>query len=62
MGTNLIRSVLLFTAVFQEPQAEMFLRIEGFQVEIKEINKSWDQAIFVKNFKIGEDIRKLRIY
>ena len=48
--------------MFQEPQAEMFLRIEGFQVEIKEINKSWDQAIFVKNFKIGEDIRKLRIY
>jgi len=34
----------------EEPQAEMFLRIEGFQVEIKEINKSWDQVIFLKNF------------
>ena len=32
----------------------MFLRIEGFQVEIKEINKTWDQAAFVKNFKIGK--------
>ena len=38
----------------QEPQAEMFLRIEGFQVEIKEINKTWDQASFIKNFKIGK--------
>lgn len=34
----------------------MFLRIEGFQVEIKEINKSWDQAIFLKNFKLGKKI------
>ena len=32
----------------------MFLRIEGFQVEIKEINKTWDHAAFVKNFKIGK--------
>jgi len=38
----------------EEPQAEMFLRIEGFQVEIKEINKSWDQAIFLKNFKLDK--------
>jgi len=38
----------------EEPQAEMFLRIEGFQVEIKEINKTWDQPTFVKNFKIAQ--------
>ena len=31
----------------------MFLRIEGFQVEIKEINKTWNRADFIKNFKIG---------
>ena len=34
----------------------MFLRIEGFQVEIKEINKTWDQPTFVKNFKIGKNL------
>ena len=44
----------IWTLFFQEPQAEMFLRIEGFQVEIKEINKTWDQPTFVKNFKIGK--------
>jgi len=38
----------------EEPQAEMFLRIEGFQVEIKEINKSWDQAVFLKNFVLDK--------
>ena len=32
----------------------MFLRIEGFQVEIKEINKTWEQATQIKNFKIGK--------
>ena len=65
-----------FSTVFsrfphQEPQAEMFLRIEGFQVtffrrgkdlnqaavspqvEIKEINKTWEHAVFLKNFKLG---------
>jgi len=37
----------------EEPQAEMFLRIEGFQVEIKEINKTWQHAVFLKNFKLA---------
>ena len=32
----------------------MFLRIEGFQVEIKEINKTWERPASIKNFKIGE--------
>ena len=34
----------------------MFLRIEGFQVEIKEINKTWERPASIKNFKIGECI------
>ena len=33
----------------------MFLRIEGFQVEIKEVNNTWKQVKIVKNFKIGEN-------
>jgi len=37
----------------EEPQAEMFLRIEGFQVEIKEINKTWQHAVFMKNFRLA---------
>ena len=78
-----------FKNQFQEPQAEMFLRIEGFQVsffwetlnqpwlikerwrlrssnfktlvspsqvEIKEINKTWQHAIFLKNFKLGNSL------
>ena len=32
----------------------MFLRIEGFQVEIKEINKTWERPASIKNFNIGE--------
>lgn len=44
-----------FDLFIQEPQAEMFLRIEGFQVEIKEINKTWEQATQIKNFKIAKD-------
>lgn len=36
----------------EEPQAEMFLRIIGFQVEIKEINKTWQQVKFIKNFPL----------
>lgn len=43
-----------FDLFIQEPQAEMFLRIEGFQVEIKEINKTWNRADFIKNFKIAK--------
>ena len=31
----------------------MFLRIEGFQVEVKEVNKSWNELILLKNFPIG---------
>ena len=34
----------------------MFLRIEGFQVEIKEINKTWERPASIKNFKIGKCI------
>jgi len=28
----------------QEPQAEMFLKVKGFQVEYKEVNKSWNES------------------
>ena len=38
----------------------MFLRIEGFQVEIKEINKTWAHASFIKNFKIGEEMQNIK--
>ena len=34
----------------------MFLRIEGFQVEIKEINKTWERPASIKNFNIGESL------
>ena len=31
----------------------MFLQVEGFQVEFKEVNKSWDQA-HQHELKIGQ--------
>jgi len=37
----------------EEPQAEMFLRIEGFQVEIKRVNSTWQEAVFLRSFKLG---------
>ena len=40
----------------------MFLRIEGFQVEIKEINRSWDQVMYQKNFKTGKQTRYTHIF
>lgn len=55
-GTPHIKPIKIYPDGFdlfiQEPQAEMFLRIEGFQVEIKEINKTWERPATIRNFKI----------
>ena len=37
----------------------MFLRIEGFQVEVKEEKKSWNESILLKNFPIGKFLNKM---
>ena len=40
----------------------MFLRIKGFQVEVKEEKKSWNESILLKNFPIGKFQNKMLLY
>ena len=39
----------------------MFLKIEGFQIEIKEEKKSWDEIFMVKYFDIGKQPLKFKL-
>ena len=44
--------LFFFNVKLQEPQAEMFLRVEGYQVEYKEVNKSWERPNILQ-IKLG---------
>jgi len=58
-GTPNINPVKIFAEGLQleirEPQAEMFLKVEGFQVEFKEVDKNWEEASIMKlSLDVGE--------